>query len=98
MIGTNVLQLEAKVAGIPFNTVYNITSSDTVTETNINTQPNRVTNYSISWTKEGTNESVNPSALASGTYDLKVTLNGCESDTSSFTIVGATELKNKDLT
>ena len=97
LIGTNVLQLEAKVAGIPFNPVYNITSSDTVTETNINTQPNRVTNYSISWTKEGTNESVNPSALASGTYDLKVTLNGCESDTSSFTIVGATELKINDL-
>ena len=49
-------------------------------------QNNKVTNYSIAWTKTGTSDVVNPSALTSGTYDLKVTLNGCESNTESFTI------------
>ena len=97
LIGTNTLRLEAKVAGTPFTPVISITSSDVLNSTILTVQNNKVTNYSIAWTKTGTTDVVNPSALTSGTYDLKVTLNGCESNTESFTITGPSEMKINDL-
>ena len=97
LIGTNTLQLEAKVAGTPFTSIVSITSSDVLNSSVSTVQQNRVTNYAINWTKTGTSDVVNPSALSSGTYDLKVTLNGCESETVSFTVAGPSEMKINDL-